>query len=235
MRVRVIGVTHPTFAPDDIGEEASPTTTYTVPDSPEALIAYCARVSNPANQMNTETAPRLLKYLTSRAHWSPFEMAHAVLEIQTTRDIAHQILRHWSFRFQEFSQRYAAVLAPPVFRTARLQDTANRQNSLATDDQATIAWWDDAQHQVAELTTRLYQEALSRQIAKEVARAILPEGMTPTTLYMSGVMRSWIHYIQLRTAPGTQLEHREVALACREALLTVFPTLQEVFDATHTH
>lgn len=192
------------------------------------LIAYCARVSNPANQANTQTAPQLLAYLVHHEHWSPFEMASMTLEIRTTRDIARQILRHRSFSFQEFSQRYAAVAAEPVLREVRLQDALNRQASHETNDAELQRWWDEAQGALAQQAKRTYQEALQRGIAKEVARATLPEGMTESVLYMAGTIRSWIHYCAMRTAAGTQKEHREIAIACRSVLLTKFPALAEV-------
>jgi thymidylate synthase (FAD) len=198
----------------------------------EELVAYCARVSNPANQANHETAPRLLNYLVRNQHWSPFEMAHAVIEIQTTRDIARQILRHRSFSFQEFSQRYAEVVADPVLREARLQDTTNRQNSTESQDFALRTWWDDQQAWLAEQAVKVYQDALNQGIAKEVARAVLPEGLTPSRLYMSGSVRSWIHYIQLRAGNGTQKEHREIAVMCKLALLHVMPSIKEILDAS---
>lgn len=196
----------------------------------EELVAYCARVSNPANQANHDTAPRLLSYLVRNQHWSPFEMAHAVIEIHTTRDIARQILRHRSFSFQEFSQRYAEVVADPVLREARLQDTTNRQNSTESQDFALRAWWDDQQQWLAEQTVKVYQDALNQGIAKEVARSVLPEGLTPSNLYMSGSVRSWIHYIQLRTGNGTQKEHREIAAMCKLSLLHVMPSLTEILN-----
>lgn len=198
----------------------------------EELVAYCARVSNPANQANHDTAPRLLSYLVRNQHWSPFEMAHAVIEIQTTRDIARQILRHRSFSFQEFSQRYAEVVAEPVLREARLQDTTNRQNSTPAHDAQLRAWWYDQQAWLADQATKVYQDALNQGIAKEVARSVLPEGLTPSHLYMSGSVRSWIHYIQLRAGNGTQKEHREIAVMCRLALLHVMPSLEEILDAS---
>lgn len=194
------------------------------------LLAYCARVSNPANQANTETAPRLLSYLVRNQHWSPFEMASMTLEITTTRDIARQILRHRSFSFQEFSQRYAAVIAAPVLRETRLQDAKNRQASTATDDAALNDWWQGQQASTAVAAQTAYQEALHRGIAKEVARAVLPEGMTESVLYMAGTIRSWIHYCLLRSEPGTQKEHRDVALACRAVLAQQFPALAEVLS-----
>lgn len=213
MNVRLIAITKPV-----------------IPDCAETsdLLAYCARVSNPANQANTETAPRLLAYLVRNQHWSPFEMASMTLEIVTTRDIARQILRHRSFSYQEFSQRYAAVLAPPVLREARMQDEKNRQASNETDDRELVDWWEDAQEKSAQLAQDTYLAALRQGIAKEVARAVLPEGMTESVLYMAGSIRSWIHYCQLRTAPGTQKEHREVAQDCRSILLDQFPALFEV-------
>lgn len=192
------------------------------------LVAYCARVSNPANQANTETAPRLLAYLVRNQHWSPFEMASMTLEVTTTRDIARQILRHRSFSFQEFSQRYAAQVAPPVLREARLQDAKNRQASTETEDDELRQWWADEQGYAAERAAQAYREALQRGIAKEVARAVLPEGMTESVIYMAGTVRSWIHYCALRTEAGTQKEHREVALACRDVLLAQIPSLGEV-------
>lgn len=198
----------------------------------EELVAYCARVSNPANQANHETAPRLLNYLVRNQHWSPFEMAHAVIEIQTTRDIARQILRHRSFSFQEFSQRYAEVVADPVLREARLQDNANRQNSTPAHDAQLRSWWDDQQAWLADQATKVYQDALNQGIAKEVARAVLPEGLTPSRLYMAGSVRSWIHYIQLRAGNGTQKEHREIAAMCKLALLHVMPSIKEILDAS---
>src|SRR4030042_59921 len=198
----------------------------------EELVAYCARVSNPANQANHETAPRLLNYLVRNQHWSPFEMAHAVIEINTTRDIARQILRHRSFSFQEFSQRYAEVVADPVLREARLQDTTNRQNSTPAHDAQLRAWWDDQQAWLAEQATKVYQDALNQGIAKEVARAVLPEGLTPSRLYMSGSVRSWIHYIQLSAGNGTQQEHREIAVMCKLALLHVMPSIKEILAAS---
>lgn len=201
----------------------------------EELVAYCARVSNPANQANHETAPRLLNYLARNHHWSPFEMAHAVIEINTTRDIARQILRHRSFSFQEFSQRYAAVVDDAVIREARLQDTTNRQNSLTIEDDDLRKWWAYKQEEIAHATSEAYASALKLGIAKEVARAVLPEGLTPSRLYMSGSVRSWIHYIQLRAGNGTQKEHREIAVMCKLALLHVMPSIKEILDATQDH
>lgn len=198
----------------------------------EELVAYCARVSNPSNQANHDTAPRLLNYLVRNHHWSPFEMAHAVIEVVTTRDIARQILRHRSFSFQEFSQRYAAVQDDAVIREARLQDAKNRQNSVEVDDAELQVWWQEKQQLIASQTQLAYEAALERGIAKEVARAVLPEGLTPSRLYMAGPVRSWIHYIQLRAGNGTQKEHREIAVKCRDELLKVMPSLKEILDAT---
>lgn len=199
----------------------------------EELVAYCARVSNPSNQVNHDTAPRLLSYLVRNHHWSPFEMAHAVIEVVTTRDIARQILRHRSFSFQEFSQRYAAVQDDAVIREARLQDAKNRQNSVEVDDAELQVWWQEKQQLIASQTQLAYEAALERGIAKEVARAVLPEGLTPSRLYMAGPVRSWIHYIQLRAGNGTQKEHREVAVKCRDELLKVMPSLKEILDETN--
>lgn len=201
----------------------------------EELVAYCARVSNPSNQANHDTAPRLLNYLVRNHHWSPFEMAHAVIEVVTTRDIARQILRHRSFSFQEFSQRYAAVQDDAVIREARLQDAKNRQNSVEVDDAELQVWWQEKQQLIASQTQLAYEAALERGIAKEVARAVLPEGLTPSRLYMAGPVRSWIHYIQLRAGNGTQKEHREIAVKCRDELLKVMPSLKEILDAAQDH
>jgi thymidylate synthase (FAD) len=194
------------------------------------LLAFCARASNPANQANKETAPRLLAYLVRNQHWSPFEMASMTLEIDTTRDIARQILRHRSFSFQEFSQRYAAVVEPPVLREARLQDATNRQASHETEDAALTSWWKEEQRRVAGLVGMVYQAALNVGIAKEVARSVLPEGLTASRLYMAGTIRSWIHYVQLRSEPGTQKEHREIAEHCGRILVNQFPALADVLN-----
>jgi len=190
------------------------------------LIAYCARVSNPSNQSNTQTNDKLIKYLIKNAHWSPLEMVSACIEIETTRDIARQILRHRSFSFQEFSQRYAAVSAfgPDAFvlREARLQDTKNRQNSITVDNDELQKEWKRRQQLVIDAAKEQYEWALSVGIAKECARAVLPEGNTVSKIYMSGTLRSWIHYIQLRSSNGTQKEHMEVAIACAEAIAKIF-------------
>jgi thymidylate synthase (FAD) len=196
----------------------------------EQLIAYCARVSNPSNQANHTTAPRLLSYLARNQHWSPFEMVHVVMDITTTRDIARQILRHRSFSFQEFSQRYAESAEDAVLREVRMQDTANRQNSLEVLDIPLSSWWEHEQQWIADQATRSYQNALAQGIAKEVARAVLPEGLTSSRLYMAGSVRSWIHYVQLRTDKATQKEHREIADQCKTELLKAMPSLAEVMN-----
>ena len=190
-------------------------------DSISDFIAYVARVSNPGNQLNTETSGRLLKYLIKHSHWSPFEMAHATMEIVTTRDIARQILRHRSFSFQEFSQRYA-IAEDFVKREARLQDLKNRQNSIEISDPELQAQWRYYQTRVTQSAKIAYDWALSAGIAKEQARAVLPEGLTESTLYMSGSIRSWIHYIELRSGPETQKEHREIAVECEKELSKIF-------------
>jgi thymidylate synthase (FAD) len=199
-------------------------TTSTVQDT----IAYCARVSNPANQHNTETNEKLLQYLMKHQHWSPFEMVSICLEIETTRDIARQILRHRSFSFQEFSQRYAVASLGFETREARLQDTKNRQNSIATDDVKLESEWTTKQQELAALSQQTYIWALENGIAKEQARAVLPEGMTTTRMYMNGTLRSWIHYIQLRSANGTQKEHQEVALECALVISEIFPMILQL-------
>ena len=196
----------------------------------QELIAYCARVSNPSNQLNTETSAKLIRYLIKHQHWSPLEMVSACLEITTTRDIARQILRHRSFSFQEFSQRYADPTKDLSFvtREARLQDTTNRQNSIQTDDTQLQAWWDAQQKFLIERASMIYEEAVAKGIAKEQARAVLPEGLTVSRLYMNGTLRSWVHYIELRSANGTQLEHQEIALACAKVIASVFPMVSEL-------
>ena len=191
-------------------------------------VAFAARVSNPANQNNTETSEKLVRYLIKNQHWSPLEMVSICLEIDTTRDIARQILRHRSFSFQEFSQRYAdASQLGFEMKEARLQDTKNRQNSIATDNLALQAWWEERQKRVIEECKNAYEWALTNGIAKEQARAVLPEGMTGSRLYMNGTLRSWVHYIQLRSANGTQKEHQDVALACADAIEPIFPMIKE--------
>jgi len=195
----------------------------------EAFIAYTARVSNPSNQHNTLTAPKLLKYLIKNKHWSPFEMVSVTMDIQTTRDIAHQIIRHRSFSFQEFSQRYADPTKDMGFvrREARLQDAKNRQNSIDVDDNELQDWWKTWQDVIVKNASDAYELAISSGIAKEQARAVLPEGLTKTRLYMSGTLRSWIHYIDVRATEGTQKEHRDIAIAAREEILMHFPSLRE--------
>ena len=197
----------------------------------QELVAYCARVSNPGNQLNTETSEKLIRYLIKHAHWSPLEMVSACLEIETTRDIARQILRHRSFSFQEFSQRYAVADLGFELKEARLQDTKNRQNSLATDDADLALRWQLKQQRAAEVAQDSYDWAIQHGIAKEQARAVLPEGLTVSRLYMQGTLRSWLHYIELRSGPETQKEHRQVALACMSALEGIFPMIRE-FVAT---
>jgi thymidylate synthase (FAD) len=189
------------------------------------LVAYCARVSNPANQNNTETNEKLIKYLTKENHWSPLEMVSICMEIETTRDIARQILRHRSFSFQEFSQRYAVADLGFEPKEARIQDKKNRQNSIQTDDQELILNWETQQNTVSEIAAKAYQWALDNGIAKEQARSVLPEGMTVSRMYMNGTLRSWVHYIQLRSGNGTQKEHQDVAVACAEAIKEIFPMI----------
>ena len=193
-------------------------------------IAYCARVSNPSNQMNTETSSKLISYLIKNSHWSPLEMVSACLEIETTRDIARQILRHRSFSFQEFSQRYANPVEDLdfVIREARMQDSKNRQDSIETDDEELKKEWEDKQKQLIELSRETYIWAIEKGIAKEQARSVLPEGNTISRLYMNGTIRSWIHYIELRAANGTQKEHSEIALACAEVINKIFPLGSEL-------
>ena len=193
------------------------------------LIAYCARVSNPSNQTNTDTSDKLIKYLVKHKHWSPFEMANATLEIETTRDIARQILRHRSFTFQEFSQRYADPVKELTFETreARLQDQKNRQNSIKTDDTQLQEMWDKMQWELIEKTKGVYNWAISQGIAKEVARAVLPEGLTMSRMYVNGTIRSWLHYIDIRSDIATQKEHREIAMACAQAIAEIFPMINE--------
>jgi thymidylate synthase (FAD) len=200
-------------------------------DDVQELIAYCARVSNPSNQMNNETSEKLIKYLIKHAHWSPLEMVSACLEIDTTRDIAHQIVRHRSFSFQEFSQRYAnpeEMGDQFVIREARLQDTKNRQNSIEVDDYRLQQWWEQEQQKVINTAKKAYDWAIKNGIAKEQARAVLPEGNTKTRLYMNGTLRSWVHYIELRGANGTQKEHMEIAHACAKVIAEIFPLAKEL-------
>jgi thymidylate synthase (FAD) len=207
------------------------------------LVAFCARVSNPANQMNSETSEKLVKYLIKHAHWSPLEMVNVCMEIDTTRDIAHQIVRHRSFAFQEFSQRYAepSQMGEEVFVTseARFQDTKNRQNSIEPDLSIpgvaeAIIKWEELQQDVIYTAGRAYEWAINQGIAKEVARKVLPEGLTKTRLYMNGTLRSWIHYIELRSANGTQKEHMDVAKECAKVIAEVFPLALDITDAANT-
>jgi len=202
----------------------------------QELIAYCARVSNPSNQLNTETSERLIRYLVKHQHWSPLEMVSACIEITTTRDIARQILRHRSFSFQEFSQRYADPTKDLSFvrRDARKQDTKNRQNSIELDiqhddaDRFLAYQWERMQDDVIEKCRNAYEWAISKGIAKEQARAVLPEGLTESRLYMNGTLRSWIHFIELRSANGTQKEHQEVAIACARVISEIFPLAKDL-------
>ncbi len=223
MKVKLVSYSQPTSDFLDQG----------IKDAQE-LIAYCARVSNPSNQFNTETSEKLIRYLVKHAHWSPLEMVSACMEITTTRDIARQILRHRSFSFQEFSQRYADPTKDLNFvtREARFQDLKNRQNSVEIDkdnnDQRLLdIEWYRAQQRVIYAARREYEWAIANGIAKEQARAVLPEGLIESRLYMNGTLRSWIHFIELRSANGTQKEHMEVARACAEAISAIFPMAQE--------
>jgi len=207
-------------------------------DNVQELIAYCARVSNPANQMNNETSTKLIKYLIKHQHWSPLEMVSACLEIDTTRDIAHQIVRHRSFSFQEFSQRYANPKEMGdmfVLREARLQDTKNRQNSIDLDmtdeyEGGLHDRWVEMQQRVIKEAQTAYNWAIDNGIAKEQARVVLPEGLTKTRLYMNGTIRSWVHYIELRGANGTQKEHMEIAHACAKVISEIFPLAEELMN-----
>ena len=214
MHVRLVSHSQPTLEYRDLG----------ITDAQE-LVAYCARVSNPANQFNTETSEKLIRYLVRHQHWSPLEMVSACCEITTTRDIARQILRHRSFSFQEFSQRYADPTQELdfVLREARLQDPANRQNSIDTQDNLLQIEWERAQKRVLFAVRDAYAWAIKNGIAKEQARAVLPEGLTESRLYMNGTLRSWIHFIELRSANGTQREHQEVARACAQVIAEIFP------------
>lgn len=215
VKVKVIGVTTPVIG--------------LIPDS-EGIISYAARVSNPSNQDKFETASKLLKYCLNHKHYSVFETANIVVEIESPRDIARQILRHRSFSFQEFSQRYAEAQSF-VFRDARLQDNKNRQNSVVTDDQDLSEKWNEKQQEVVNLVKKNYDWALKNGIAKECARVILPEGNTMSRMYMNGTVRSWLHYCDLRDGNGTQLEHVDVARKCKKEILKHFPFLEEVWNA----
>jgi len=221
MNVRLLSYSQPTDEFRDLG----------LSDAQE-LIAYCARVSNPSNQLNTDTSEKLIRYLVKHQHWSPLEMVSACIEITTTRDIARQILRHRSFSFQEFSQRYADPTKDMSFvcREARLQDPKNRQNSVEVDDQLLQNEWYWAQQRVIYAAKREYEWAISNGIAKEQARAVLPEGLTESRLYMNGTLRSWVHFIELRSANGTQKEHQEVAVACAKVISTIFPMSENLIQ-----
>ena len=213
MKVRLIGYTQP---PENLVGL----------DDLQDIVAYCARVSNPSNQINSETAPKLLDYLIKHKHWSPFEMCSATLEVETTRDIARQFLRHRSFSFQEFSQRYADINSFDssfVIREARLQDQKNRQNSIINDDKKLSLEWEAKQTKVIKEAKAAYDWAIKNGIAKEQARAVLPEGNTISRLYVNGTLRSWIHYIELRSANGTQLEHMELAREIGQVITKIFP------------
>ena len=219
--VRLVSYSTPTeeFAQDGI-------------ENVQDLIAYCARVSNPSAQINSETSAKLIKYLIKHQHWSPLEMVNAVMEINTTRDIAHQVVRHRSFAFQEFSQRYAnpAEFGDQfVTREARLQDTKNRQNSIEIDNESDLHYeWQMQQQKVIDKAKEVYDWAIANGIAKEQARVVLPEGNTKTRLYMNGTLRSWVHYIELRGANGTQKEHMDIARACAQVISEIFPLIDEL-------
>jgi thymidylate synthase (FAD) len=225
MNVKLLSYSQPTGEFADMG----------LTDAQE-LIAYCARVSNPSNQFNTETSEKLIRYLVKHAHWSPLEMVSACIEIETTRDIARQILRHRSFSFQEFSQRYADPTTDLSFvvREARKQDPKNRQNSIALEptigDAMLQDQWRDKQLELIKLAADTYKWAVDNGIAKEQARSVLPEGNTVSRLYMNGTLRSWIHFIQLRSGNGTQLEHQRIAIACAEVITKVFPMSKEFVE-----
>jgi thymidylate synthase (FAD) len=201
-------------------------------NTPQDLIAFCARVSNPSGQLNKETNEKLISYLIKHKHWSPLEMVSATIEIETTRDIGRQILRHRSFSFQEFSQRYADPTKDMEFmlREARLQDTKNRQNSIDTDDATLSAMWRIKQENVIKTALEAYDFAIKNGIAKEQARVVLPEGNTMSRMYMNGTLRSWVHYIELRSANGTQKEHIEVAQACAREIAKIFPLMLEILE-----
>jgi len=194
-------------------------------ESVQDLIAFCARVSNPSNQLNTETSEKLINYLVKHKHWSPLEMASVCMEVETTRDIARQMLRHRSFSFQEFSQRYADPTQDLDFvvREARLQDTKNRQNSIETTDSTIKAWWDAKQKFIIDYVRESYTQAIEKGIAKEQARSILPEGNTVSRMYVNGTLRSWVHFIEVRSGNGTQKEHMEIAREVACAIAEIFP------------
>jgi len=224
MPVKIISYSKPVSDTNDIND------TNMIQD----LVAYCARVSNPENQNNKQTNEKLIKYLIKNHHWSPLEMVNICLEIETTRDICRQILRHRSFSFQEFSQRYAEAKLGYKTKEARIQDVNNRQNSIAlSNDEDNLLLkesWEQKQNDIINMSNETYQWALSNGIAKEQARAVLPEGMTISRMYMNGTLRSWVHYLQLRTGNGTQKEHQEVALECAQEIAKIFPMITELLN-----
>lgn len=219
MKVKLISYTK---AADSLKELSTPTD----------LVAYCARVSNPTNQMNSATSEKLIKYLIQHKHWSPMEMVDMTLEIETTRDIARQMLRHRSFSFQEFSQRYSDVSALGdmfEYAEARMQDPKNRQNSLPLEEQTTKDWWNEYQKNLVQYCEMVYKQALQRGVAKEVARKVLPEGLTKSRLYMKGSLRSWVHYLEVRgEGSGTQKEHMLVAAEIAKVITEIFPMINEL-------
>ena len=235
MKIKLIS-----YSQQAIGAEKQDEFEFDLPNLQD-LVAYCARVSNPSNQANSETSERLIKYLIKHKHWSPLEMVSVCIEVETTRDIARQLLRHRSFSFQEFSQRYADPTAELddefVLREARMQDTKNRQNSVELDmtdeKQKLLAYeWERSQNRVLYAVKKEYEWAIKNGIAKEQARAVLPEGLTVSRLYVNGTLRSWIHYIDLRDGNGTQKEHAEIAKACAEVIAKVFPIIKSIREGT---
>jgi len=219
MKIRLVSYSKPT---DEFQDEGI--------SNVQELIAFCARVSNPSNQINTETSERLITYLITNKHWSPLEMVSACIEIETTRDIARQILRHRSFSFQEFSQRYADPTTNLSFvtRQARLQDKENRQNSIETDDASLIKEWNERQLKLIEIAKETYSWAIENGIAKEQARSVLPEGNTVSRMYMNGTLRSWVHYIELRSGHGTQKEHMDIAVAIANVISSILPMAKQI-------
>jgi thymidylate synthase (FAD) len=219
MKIRLVSYSKPT---DEFQDEGI--------SNVQELIAFCARVSNPSNQINTETSERLITYLIANKHWSPLEMVSACIEIETTRDIARQILRHRSFSFQEFSQRYADPTTNLSFvtRQARLQDKENRQNSIETDDASLIKEWNERQLKLIEIAKETYSWAIENGIAKEQARSVLPEGNTVSRMYMNGTLRSWVHYIELRSGHGTQKEHMDIAVAIANVISSILPMAKQI-------
>ncbi len=219
MKIRLVSYSKPT---DEFQDEGI--------SNVQELIAFCARVSNPSNQINTETSEKLITYLIANKHWSPLEMVSACIEIETTRDIARQILRHRSFSFQEFSQRYADPTTNLSFvtRQARLQDKENRQNSIETDDASLIKEWNERQLKLIEIAKETYSWAIENGIAKEQARSVLPEGNTVSRMYMNGTLRSWVHYIELRSGHGTQKEHMDIAVAIANVISSILPMAKQI-------